>query len=385
MAKLVGYANFKRSNPMTDRFDMRAFHHVEFLCGDAQTTAARWSYALGMPLVARSDLSTGNTRFASHVIGSGSIRFVFTAPTSSSDALDDAHPSVTTTPRAMREYVARHGLSAVAVAIHVEDAREAFERAVAGGAKPAMPPRTTPADGGCVVSEVLLHADGDALLRFVSGASADGATGFLPGYAPTGAALDETYGFVRLDHVVSNVAQLLPAVDYLIKAVGLHQFAEFTAEDVGTPFSGLNSMVLASNNESVLLPLNEPTTGSARKSQIQTYLEQHDGPGVQHIAIKTDDIFATAELCDELGILADRDDQGVLLQIFTKPIGDRATLFLEVIQRIGCDEGGAVEQKGGCGGFGKGNFHELFRAIEELETRAGINTAASPPRPSAGA
>jgi 4-hydroxyphenylpyruvate dioxygenase len=173
-------------------------------------------------------------------------------------------------------------------------------------------------------------------------------------------------------------------------------------------------MVLASNNEMVLLPLNEPTSGGARKSQIQTYLDQHGGPGVQHIAIKTADIFATvqamraayasgggfelmdrpreeyyrklrgrlgedalserqAEQCEQLGILADRDDQGVLLQLFTKPVGDRATLFLEVIQRVGCDEGGAVEQKGGCGGFGKGNFHELFRAIEEYETRAGIN------------
>jgi 4-hydroxyphenylpyruvate dioxygenase len=183
---------------------------------------------------------------------------------------------------------------------------------------------------------------------------------------------------------------------------------------VGTVNSGLNSVVLASNNELVLLPLNEPTHGGARKSQIQTYLEQHRGPGVQHLALKTDDIFATvaamreagaagggfalmerpraeyyaalrarlgadalseaqAAQCEALGILADRDDQGVLLQVFTKPVGDRATLFLEVIQRIGCDDGQRAEQAGGCGGFGKGNFHELFRAIEDYETKAGIN------------
>ena len=177
-------------------------------------------------------------------------------------------------------------------------------------------------------------------------------------------------------------------------------------------------MVLANNSEGVLLPVNEPTSGGKRKSQIRTYLEQHGGPGVQHVALKTDDIFATvaamraahaayggfelmdrprsqyfdklqerlgkgaidddtAAQCRELGILADKDDQGVLLQIFTKPIGDRSTLFLEIIQRVGCTLDAAtnrqVEQRPGCGGFGKGNFHELFRAIEEYETKAGIN------------
>lgn len=416
-AQLVGYDNFKRSNPMSDKFEVRAFHHVEFLCGDASTTAARWAHALGMRLVARSDLSTGNTRFASHVLGSGSVRFVFTAPSCTSDELDDAHPSVTITPKAMHEYTTKHGLSAVAVAVEVADAREAFENAVANGAKPATPPR---ASDGVVISEVRLHADGDAVLRFVSG-QFDPANAFLPGYTLTGADASsaQTFGCSRLDHVVSNVPHLLSAVDYLMAATGFHEFAEFTAEDVGTPLSGLNSMVLASNNEKVLLPMNEPTDGGKKKSQIQTYLDQHGGPGVQHIAIKTDDVFRTvramraahqagggfelmerprasyyerlrarlgddalseeqAAQCAELGILADRDDQGVLLQIFTKPVGDRATVFLEIIQRIGCDEGGTVEQKGGCGGFGKGNFHELFRAIEEYESAAGINTVPSP-------
>eukprot|EP00958_Prasinococcus_capsulatus_P014979 scaffold1588_cov408-Prasinococcus_capsulatus_cf.AAC.4 len=154
---------------------------------------------------------------------------------------------------------------------------------------------------------------------------------------------------------------------------GLHEFAEFTAEDVGTVDSGLNSMVLANNSESVLFPVNEPTTGTRRKSQIQTYLEQNEGPGLQHLALKCDDIFHTLTCmrasvaafdfmprpsddyyrqlpsrigdslsaeqyrqCEELGILADKDPEGVLLQIFTKPVGDRSTLFLEIIQRVGC-------------------------------------------------
>jgi 4-hydroxyphenylpyruvate dioxygenase len=111
MAKisLVGFDNFVRTNPLTDRFDVRTFHHIEIVCGDASTTAARWSRALGLPLVARSNLSTGNERFASHVLGSGSIRFVFTAPCCDSDVLDGSTPSVTLSPRALREYTALHG------------------------------------------------------------------------------------------------------------------------------------------------------------------------------------------------------------------------------------------------------------------------------------
>ena len=231
---------------------------------------------------------------------------------------------------------------------------------------------------------------------------------------------------------MGNVPDLLEALEYVRGLTGYHLFAEFAAEDVGTLDSGLNSVVLASDNEAVLLPLNEPTEGR-RKSQIQTYLEQNDGPGLQHIAIKSYDIFETIrhmrhaekdlggfelmarpsdryyrelpsrlgdrlsadqyERLEELGILADADDEGVLLQIFTKPLGDRPTLFLEIIQRIGCvladtdeddddapdgerrDGGGGrrvrtkrnVTERPGCGGFGQGNFRELFKSIEDFE------------------
>jgi 4-hydroxyphenylpyruvate dioxygenase len=226
---------------------------------------------------------------------------------------------------------------------------------------------------------------------------------------------------------VGNVPNLLLVQNYIQKFTGYHPFAEFTPEDIGTVESGLNSVVLASDNEAVLLPLNEPTLGR-RKSQIQTYLEQNEGPGMQHIAIKTNDIFHTItkmryaeehlggfelmvrpssqyyeelpsrlgdklstgqyEQLEKLGILADADDEGVLLQVFTKPLGDRPTLFLEIIQRIGCvveeeDDDDAVvdsndsssksstrrknKERPGCGGFGQGNFRELFKAIEDHE------------------
>ena len=171
-----------------------------------------------------------------------------------------------------------------------------------------------------------------------------------------------SYGLSRLDHAVGNVHSLLEAVQYISRFTGFHEFAEFTADEVGTAESGLNSVVLANNTEMVLLPLNEPVFGTKRKSQIQTYLEHNEGPGLQHFALLSKDIFKTlkemrsrthlggfdfmpkppptyyrnlrnrvADIltedqmneCDELGILVDRDDQGVLLQIFTKPIGDR--------------------------------------------------------------
>jgi len=264
-----------------------------------------------------------------------------------------------------------------------------------------------------------MYPGSDCVLRMVSGrAIEEHSLAFLPGYRRVGRQdepIPPTFGLERFDHVVGNVANMSAAQTYLQSITGFHEFAEFTAEDVGTVDSGLNSVVLASDNEAVLLPVNEPTTGGKRKSQIQTYLEQHRGPGVQHVALKTSDIFSTVRamrdarggfelmerprdeyyatlrqrlgedvlseeqvaVCSELGILADRDREGVLLQIFTKPIGDRATLFLEIIQRVGCDRDpetkAKVEQRPGCGGFGKGNFKELFRSIEEHETKIGIN------------
>ena len=517
-AKLVGYDNFVRHNPLSDRFEVRRFHHLEILCGDAKTTANHFCTALGCIPVAVSNMMSGNCVYASHVVASGSLTIACTAPygdgAAAANKTAKPPPNPAFVPADARALFALHGLHVTAVGVEVGDAAHAYERAVSGGATAASPPHTD-RETGVVTAEVRLYPDGDSVLRFVSGERL-AELPFLPGYKkvvlPPGAR-GGSYGIERIDHVVGNVPDLIGAVDYIMGFTGFHEFAEFTAEDVGTVDSGLNSMVIASNNEAVLLPVNEPTTGGKRKSQILTYLEQHGGPGVQHIALKTDDIFATvaamraahaayggfdlmerprdqyydrlherlgegtlstdqADKCRELGILADKDDQGVLLQIFTKvsalrapppcarhdsapskarvqapgpcspwapssslaglkmpeyapgherplaharsrmrgggcpekpartrhpgnpvvrsrshaaasahlcaqPIADRSTLFLEIIQRVGCDKDPAtncmIAQKPGCGGFGKGNFHELFRAIEEYETRAGIN------------
>lgn len=409
--KLVGYDNFVRSNPKSDKFTVHKFHHIEFWCSDATTTYRRFQVALGMYLVAKSDLSTKNTLFASYVLQSNDLVFAFTAPYRKTGLACDTAPLPHYDPQKATDFIISHGLAVRAVGLLVDDATEAYQTSVANGAVSVLPPcEIQDSISGTVqtISEVKLY--GDVVLRYVSG---NFKGPFLAKYEPVeGPRL--TYGLQRLDHAVGNVHNLVEALEYIMNFSGFHEFAEFVASDVGTVDSGLNSMVLANNNELVLLPINEPTFGTPRKSQIQTYLEQNDGPGLQHLALKTDDIFTTMRAMraasatggfefmprasedyykklpgkigdsltpeqykeiEELGLLADRDDQGVLLQIFTQPLGDRPTIFIEIIQRVGCltpvkDEVTAQEvlvQAGGCGGFGKGNFSELFKSIEEYE------------------
>ncbi|KAF5732507.1 putative 4-hydroxyphenylpyruvate dioxygenase [Tripterygium wilfordii] len=417
--KLVGFSNFVRTNPRSDRFKVKRFHHVEFWCSDATNTARRFAWGLGMPIVAKSDLSTGNLTHASYLIRSGDLCFLFTAPYSPSiSAADNLPPSATASiPTFDRAsccaFSATHGLAVRTIAIEVEDAETAFRTSVSHGAKPRAEPVLL--ENRAVIAEVQLY--GDVVLRYVSYKSTSNVTADSPDswFLPRFEAVDESssfpldYGIRRLDHAVGNVPELAQVVSYVKQFTGFHEFAEFTAEDVGTSDSGLNSVVLANNDEMVLLPMNEPVFGTKRKSQIQTYLEHNEGPGLQHLALVSEDIFRTLremrkcsfvggfefmpsppptyyknlknrtgdvlsdeqiKECEELGILVDRDDQGTLLQIFTKPVGDRPTIFIEIIQRVGCmlrDEQGKVYQKGGCGGFGKGNFSELFKSIEEYE------------------
>ncbi|KAJ1379662.1 Vicinal oxygen chelate [Sesbania bispinosa] len=415
--KLVGFKNFVRTNPKSDRFNVKRFHHVEFWCSDATNTSRRFSWGLGMPIVAKSDLSTGNLTHASYLLRSGDLNLLFSAPYSPSISLSSSSPTAaipTFDASTCFAFSAKHGLTVRAVAVEVADASDAFNTSVAHGAIPASPP--VHLDNRVVIAEVRLY--GDVVLRYVSyndpshKSDPDPGKWFLPGFEPAEElssfpSLD--YGIRRLDHAVGNVPELAPAVSYVKGFTGFHEFAEFTAEDAGTSESGLNSVVLANNDKMVLLAMSEPVYGTKRKSQIETYLEHNDGSGLQHLALETHDIFMTLremrkrsglggfefmpsppptyyrnlknragdvlsdeqiKQSEELGILVDRDDQGTLLQIFTKPVGDRPTIFIEIIQRIGCmlkDEEGKVYQKGGCGGFGKGNFSELFKSIEEYE------------------
>ncbi|TKW37811.1 hypothetical protein SEVIR_1G073100v4 [Setaria viridis] len=402
-AATVGHRSFVRANPRSDRFHALSFHHVELWCADAASAAGRFSFALGAPLAARSDHSTGNSAHASLLLRSDSLAFLFTAPYAHGvDAATASLPSFSA-PSA-RRFAGDHGLAVRAIGLRVADAEDAFRASVAAGARPAFEP--VELGLGFRLAEVELY--GDVVLRYVSYPDAEDAP-FLPGFENVNnpGALD--YGLRRFDHIVGSLPELAPVAAYVAGFTGFHEFAEFTAEDVGTAESGLNAVVLANNSETVLLPLTEPVHGTKRRSQIQTYLDHHGGPGVQHIAMASDDVLRTlrkmrarsamggfeflappppnyydgvrrragdvlseAQIkeCQELGVLVDRDDQGVLLQIFTKPVGDRPTFFLEIIQRIGCmekDETGLDYQRGACGGFGKGNFSELFKSLEEYE------------------
>ena len=434
------------------------FHHIEFYCGDAKSTAYRFALALGMPITGVTGQSTGNDKCISYGLESGNVRFLLTAPYSMEAVqLSSSSAAARTTtlfdaPRELpsfsqtdaHRFFAKHGLAARAVGVQVQDVASAFAESVQQGAKPVLEPTFVPAcraqqqtlssvvggstseeeeeqTAGCYMAEVELY--GDVVLRYVSfsdeyahvdTSSTTAPLPFLPHLAPMEGKIARrpTFGLRRIDHAVGNVPDLLAALTYVQSFTGFHEFAEFTSEDVGTVDSGLNSVVLASDSEDVLLPLNEPTQGK-RKSQIQTYLEQNEGAGLQHLALKTDNIFETIRLMreaeeelggfelmkrpsdayyrelpdrlgdkltpeqyeqlEDLGILADADDEGILLQIFTKPIGDRPTFFFEIIQRVGClyrpdnAEDAKEVERPGCGGFGQGNFRELFKAIEEHE------------------
>ncbi|KAL3916927.1 MAG: hypothetical protein SGILL_004954 [Bacillariaceae sp.] len=431
------------------------FHHVEFYCGDARSAASQFAVALGMSITGTTGQATGNDKCVSYALESGDqFRLLLTAPysravvkegaaataakgDSSADADDNTaveFDAPSPLPKfdvdQAHEFFQKHGLAARAVGIEVVDATKAFEASVANGAAPVLEPTFVPTcpgqetmfgmestGSGCHMAEVSLY--GDVVLRYISYAdkaqdsTRDSRLPFLPHLAPFvgGMANRESFGIYRIDHAVGNVPNLQDAYSRIQKFTGFHEFAEFTTEDVGTVESGLNSVVLASDSEEVLLPLNEPTNGR-RKSQIQTYLEQNEGAGLQHLALKTSDIFSTVrkmrevqqdlfgfelmkqpsdeyyrELPDrlgdrltpeqyveleELGILADADDEGVLLQLFTKPVGDRPTFFFEIIQRVGCvikeeKDAETILERPGCGGFGQGNFRELFKSIEEHE------------------
>jgi len=406
--KLVGFANFKRHNPMADRFEMTDFDHLELWCHDATSVARRFATAFGMQMVAATDVDSGNHKYSSYCIQCENVRFVFTAPYYT-DAPDSTKTRTETFPHldtaCMETFIKRHGVAGRSIGIRVKDATEAYKQAVANGGTSCTEPTTITDDNGTMTySEVFYYED--VVLRFIQGRE-EYKGAFMPGYVDSGRP-SISYGLKRIDHIVSNVPCLADIAEHVEKVLGFHEFSEFTAEDVGTLDSGLNSMVMANNSETVLLPINEPTFGTRRKSQIQSYLEHHRGPGVQHIAISTPDIIGTLrqmhaqsnfggvefmgnpgaayyedhvpkkmdgmvsqetiDECRKYNILIDRDEEGGLLQIFTKPLFDRPTLFIEIIQRLGCPLPDG-SQKPACGGFGKGNFGALFKSIEDYEKK----------------
>jgi 4-hydroxyphenylpyruvate dioxygenase len=432
--------------PSTEVLGSKGFHHIEFYCGDARSTSLVFAQALGMTIRSESHQGTGNDRCVSYGLVSNNVRMVVTAPYSrhvirqrqtekeeeekkvvAEEPVEWLVPGTYPLPGfaldAAHEWIVQHGTFVRAIGIVVDDVTVAYHNALSNGGIGLLAP-TKLSNDGCEMAE--LHLYGHVVLRLLSDAvaSCDTVLPHMVAVIPSTTTTTTTFGLERMDHIVGNVPILPATRRYVERMTGYHEFAEFTAQDVGTVESGLNSVVLANDAETILLPLNEPVSGTARKSQIQTYLEQNEGPGVQHVALKTRDVISTIrrmraspiqfdlmrrpndeyyrdlpqrlgdkltpeqyQSLEELGILADADEEGVLLQIFTKPIGDRPTFFFEIIQRIGCpleqkqqqqqQQGEAasttnhwwarLDERPGCGGFGKGNFRALFKSIEEHE------------------
>jgi 4-hydroxyphenylpyruvate dioxygenase len=360
----------------TDTFPINGTDYVEFDVGNAKQAAHYYRTAFGYELIAYRGPETGTRDRASYLIQQNKVRLVLTS------ALAPDHP--------IAEHVLRHGDGVRDIALWVDDAREAFARAVERGAIPAAEPTVLRDDDGEVVLAAI-HTYGDTIHSLIERRNYNGA--FLPGFRRVESRYNPApVGLLHVDHCVGNVelGRMNTWVKFYEDVMGFRNLISFDDKDISTEYSSLMSKVVTSGNERIKFPINEPAQGK-KKSQIDEYLEFYRGPGVQHIAIATDDIIETVtalrdrgveflrvpttyyddlqarvgridepvDTLADLGILVDRDPDGYLLQIFTKPVQDRPTVFYEIIERKGARS------------FGKGNFKALFEAIEREQALRG--------------
>ncbi len=351
--------------------------YIEFYVGNARQAAHYYRSAFGMTLVAYRGPETGSRDCASYVLQQGKIRFVLTTP------LQPDHP--------VMDHIRLHGDGVKDVAFSVEDADSAYSETTRRGARGALDP-VAMRDGQGEVKKSAIAAYGDTIHTFVERKDYGGV--FMPGFEPVSGpdVAAHPVGLKHVDHVVANVGwgEMDRWVRFYEQVMGFRLYQHFDDKDVSTEYSALMSKVMANSNERIKLPINEPAAGK-KKSQIEEYLDFYRSPGVQHIAMSTGDIIETVSRMRnqgveflrvpgayyedlakrvgrvdepvgrlaELGILVDRDDEGYMLQIFTRPVEDRPTLFFEVIQRKGSRS------------FGKGNFKALFEAIEREQALRG--------------
>ncbi|HET7009925.1 MAG TPA: 4-hydroxyphenylpyruvate dioxygenase [Anaerolineales bacterium] len=365
------------TRPITEEADflqIKSIDHLHFWVGNAKQAMYYWWKAFGFRPTAYSGLETGNRRYASYVLESGKIRFVVSAAYLASDEMAAHHML--------------HGDGVKVIALEVDDVDSAFRETTARGAAAAWSPREETDDFG-LLRTAAIRTYGEVLHVFVDRGDYRGA--FAPGYRPLELSADSA-GLAAIDHVVGNVqlGKMDAWVRFYHEIMGFRQLIHFDDQDIGTEYSALMSKVMQDGTGRVKFPINEPAEGK-RKSQIEEYLDYYYGPGVQHIAMASGDILETVgklrqrgveflrvpdayydiarervgaidEPFDELrqlGILVDRDDEGYLLQVFSRPIQDRPTTFIEVIERHGSR------------GFGKGNFKALFEALEAEQARRG--------------
>jgi len=360
-----------------EQFPIEGIDAIVFHVGNARQAAHWYSTGFGMRCIAYAGPETGLRDRASYVLESGSARFVVEG------AVRGDSPVAAS--------VARHGDGVVDVALRVPDAERAYQLAVERGARGVQEPRTLDDERGKVVMAAIATY-GDTIHSLVERSAYSGA--YLPGYVDRNPLVSppSRRWFQAIDHVVGNVelGRMDEWVEFYHRVLGFTNMKEFVGDDIATEYSALMSKVVADGSRRVKFPLNEPAVGK-RKSQIDEYLEFYGGPGVQHVALSTGDIVDSVagmrvsgveflstpdayydqlggwvgetrvplEVLHDLSILADRDEDGYLLQIFTRPVQDRPTVFFELIERHGSM------------GFGKGNFKALFEAIEREQARRG--------------
>src|SRR5579872_7338314 len=360
-----------------DFLPLNGTDHLEFYVGNAKQAAYYYRAAFGMRLVAYSGPETGMRDRASYVLQQGKIRFVLTTPLGADNAI--------------AEHIKLHGDGVREIALEVDNAESAYVQTTRRGARGVLEPATFEDPYGQVrISAIAAY--GDTIHGFVERKNYRGV--FLPGFRAVEDedTISRPVGLLHIDHMVGNVGwgQMNSWVGFYRDIMGFQLYQHFDDKDISTEYSALMSKVMSNGNGRVKFPINEPAAGK-KKSQIEEYLEYYHGPGVQHIAMATNDIIATvSKLRDqgveflrvpttyyddlekrcgkidepmdqlaELGILVDRDDEGYMLQIFTKPVEDRPTLFFEIIERKGSRS------------FGKGNFKALFEAIEREQALRG--------------
>ncbi|MBX2891786.1 MAG: 4-hydroxyphenylpyruvate dioxygenase [Saprospiraceae bacterium] len=381
MTTLTGIRNYeyglqKIFTEAEDFLPLLGTDYVELYVGNAKQAAHYYKTAFGFQSLAYAGLETGVRDRASYVLAQGKIRLVLTTPLTSHSPI--------------AEHIKKHGDGVKVIAMWVDDARAAFHETTQRGASPFMEP-TVERDGFGEVVRSGIHTYGDTVHIFVERKNYNGI--FLPGYEPWLSSYNppET-GLRYIDHIVGNVGwnQMNVWAKFYHEVMGFANLISFDDKDISTEYSALMSKVMTNGNGRIKFPINEPAEGK-KKSQIEEFIEFYEGAGCQHIAVATDDIvFTVSEMrkrgveflhvpgayydtvvervgaidedlmrLKELGIMADRDDEGYLLQIFTRPVEDRPTMFFEIIQRKGAKS------------FGKGNFRALFESIEEEQRRRG--------------
>ncbi len=378
-SKLIAViAENARRHALTDFLPLEGTDYIEFYVGNAKQAAHFYKTAFGFQSLAYAGPETGRKDVASYAVRQNKLTFVFTTPLRSGNAMAD--------------HIYRHGDGVKVLALRVADARKAWTDTTSRGAQSYQEPVASRDNDGEVVTSGI-HTYGDTVHLFVERKDYQGC--FLPGYQPwTTEYNPSSTGLLYVDHCVGNVGwnQMNKWVGFYEEVMGFRNILSFDDKDISTEYSALMSKVMSNGNGYVKFPINEPAEGK-KKSQVEEYLDYYNGEGCQHVALATANILETVsalaargveflkvptsyyddllqrvgdideelQALKELGILVDRDEEGYLLQIFTKPVEDRPTLFFEIIQRKGAKS------------FGKGNFKALFEAIErEQEIRGNL-------------